>query len=254
MERQIGKVCRKVAAAVAAEEVRKEIVIDAADVQDYLGKRTIHGDEVAERTEAPGVAIGLAWTATGGDIMFFEVTRAPGEKGFTVTGQLGDVMKESAQAALSYVRSRADELQIDPCFFQSSDIHLHIPAGSIPKDGPSAGITMATALTSLLLQKPVQSYMGMTGEITLRGRVLPVGGIKEKVLAAARFGLETVVLPRQNEADLDDVPASVRDSLEFVLVDSVDEVLEAAFGVPGHTSLPDSMDEDRTLALSQPRV
>ncbi len=160
--------------------------------------------------------------------MFFEATKSPGDKGFTLTGQLGDVMKESAQAALSYVRSRASALNIDPETFRKSDIHLHIPAGAIPKDGPSAGITMATALVSLLTGKPLRPKVGMTGEITLRGKVLPIGGVKEKVLAAARFGLETIILPKHNEADLDDVPAAVREKLNFILVDTVDEVWAAA--------------------------
>ena len=228
LERQIGKTCRKVAARVAAGRVNGPIMVDGDNVVEFLGKRTIHSEEIVERTEAPGVAIGLAWTATGGDIMFFEVTRAPGDKGFTVTGQLGDVMKESAQAALSYVRSRADDLGIDPDIFRQSDIHMHIPAGAIPKDGPSAGITMATALASLFTGRPVKPFLGMTGEITLRGRVLPIGGLKEKVLAAARFGIKTVILPRLNEADLDDVPEVVREQMVFIPVDTVDEVLAAA--------------------------
>ena len=231
MERQIGKACRKLAAQVAAGTAPETTVIDAGNLVEYLGKRTVHREEIVERTEAPGVAVGLAWTAVGGDIMFFEATSAPGDRGFTITGQLGDVMKESAQAALSYVRSRADVLGIDAELFRTSDIHLHIPAGAIPKDGPSAGITMATALTSLFLKKPVRPYLGMTGEITLRGRVLPIGGLKEKVLAAARFGIKTVVIPKLNEADLDEVPDAVRESLEFVLVDNVDEVLHAALGI-----------------------
>ena len=238
IERQIGKICRKVAALVAADKSDGNIVITPENLTEYLGKRTVHSEEIAERTEAPGVAIGLAWTATGGDIMFFEATRAPGDKGFTLTGQLGDVMKESAQAALSYVRSRATELNIDPDLIKNSDIHLHIPAGAIPKDGPSAGITMATALSSLLLQKPIRPFLGMTGEITLRGRVLPVGGIKEKVLAAARHGLKTLILPKQNEADIEDVPEAVRQTLEFILVDTVDEVLTAAFEIPEESAEP----------------
>ncbi len=262
LERQIGKICRKVASRVAAgtlerptttvtEQVvtngklkgrgKKKIseaittqvavgynAIDKPQVLQYLGKREIHEEEIVERAEAPGVAVGLAWTVTGGDIMFFEATRSPGDKGFTLTGQLGDVMKESAQAALSYVRSRASALDIDPEIFRKSDIHLHIPAGAIPKDGPSAGITMATALVSLLTGRPLLPKIGMTGEITLRGKVLPIGGVKEKVLAATRFGLETIILPKRNEVDLDDLPASVRDKLKFVLVDTVDEVWAAA--------------------------
>ncbi len=232
LERQIGKVCRKVAAEVAAGSEGAPFVVDGDDVVAYLGKRTIHHEEIVERTEAPGVAIGLAWTATGGDILFFEATRSPGEKGFVVTGQLGEVMRESAQAALSYVRSRADALGIESEQFRTSDIHLHIPAGAIPKDGPSAGITMATALASLMTQRSVRPFLGMTGEITLRGRVLPIGGIKEKVLAAARFGIKTVILPRQNEADLDDIPETLREKMTFILVDTMDEVLEAALEPP----------------------
>ncbi|HRW05966.1 MAG TPA: endopeptidase La, partial [Caldilineaceae bacterium] len=228
LERQLGKVCRKIAAHVAtgAEEVAE--VVDKAEIVRYLGKRVIHEEEIIERVEMPGVAVGLAWTATGGDIMFFEATKSPGDKGFTLTGQLGDVMKESAQAALSYVRSRAAALDIDPEVFRKSDMHLHIPAGAIPKDGPSAGITMATALASLLTGKSLRPKVGMTGEITLRGKVLPVGGIKEKVLAAARFGLETVILPKRNEADLSELPEKLRETLNFVLVDTVDEVWKVA--------------------------
>jgi len=228
LERSIGKICRKLAARVAAGQASEQTKIDVADVVVYLGKREVYSEEIVERTEMAGVAIGLAWTATGGDIMFFEATKVPGEKGFTLTGQLGDVMKESAQAALSYVRNRAASLGIDPDFFKRSDIHLHIPAGAIPKDGPSAGITMATALASLLTGRPLRPYLGMTGEITLRGKVLPIGGIKEKVLAAARFGLKTIILPKRNEADLDDVPEAVRKEMKFILVDTVDEVLAAA--------------------------
>ena len=228
LERQIGKICRKIAAKVAVGSGDGSIVVEKANVGQFLGKREIHAEDLIERVEQPGVAVGLAWTATGGDIMFFEATKSPGDKGFTLTGQLGDVMKESAQAALSYVRSRASALNIDPDTFRKSDIHLHIPAGAIPKDGPSAGITMATALVSLLTGKPLRPKLGMTGEITLRGKVLPIGGVKEKVLAAARFGLETVILPKHNEADLDDVPATVREKLNFILVDTVDEVWAAA--------------------------
>jgi ATP-dependent Lon protease len=232
LEREIGKVCRKIAAKVAAGEAVEKIVISENDLFLYLGRRKFHKEEIAERTEMPGVAIGLAWTMTGGDMLFLEATRVPGDKGFTLTGQLGDVMKESAQAALSYVRNRAIPLGVDPEIFRKSDIHLHIPAGAIPKDGPSAGITMATALASLLTARPIKPELGMTGEITLRGKVLPVGGIKEKVLAAARFGLKTVILPKHNEADIDDVPQTVREQMNFILVDTVDEVLAAALDEP----------------------
>jgi ATP-dependent Lon protease len=165
---------------------------------------------------------------SGGDILFVEATRMPGSKGYTVTGQVGDVMKESAQAALSYVRSKAKDLGIDDDVFAKSDIHLHVPAGAIPKDGPSAGVTMATALVSLLTGRSVSPKVGMTGEITLRGQVLPIGGLKEKVLAARRAGLDTVILPRRNEPDLAELPEDVKKEIEFVLVDGVDEVLAAA--------------------------
>jgi ATP-dependent Lon protease len=228
MERQIGRICRKVAAKIAAGQISEHIEIRKGELGQYLGKRKFHAEEIAERLQIPGVAVGLSWTMTGGDILFFEATKMPGNKGFMLTGQLGDVMKESAQAALSYVRSRARDLQIDPQFFEKIDIHLHIPEGALPKDGPSAGVTMVTALASLLTARPVKSNIGMTGEITLRGKVLPIGGLKEKVLAAARFGLNTVIMPRQNEADLEDVPENVRDQMEFILVDSMDEVLAAA--------------------------
>lgn len=228
LERQIGKVCRKIAAGIAAGEIKRGRTVKAKDVATYLGKRRYFDEEIDERLENPGVAIGLVWTEAGGDITFFEATRMPGAKGYILTGQLGDVMKESAQAALSYVRSRAESLGIDPDFFTHSDIHLHIPEGAIPKDGPSAGITMATALASLLTNRPVRPKLGMTGEITLRGKVLPVGGVKEKVLAAARYGLDTVILPRRNDSDLDELPEAVRKQMKFILVDTVDEVLAAA--------------------------
>jgi ATP-dependent Lon protease len=232
LEREIAKVCRKIAAKVAAGEAPGKTIVSENELFIYLGRRKFHKEEIAERTEMPGVAIGLAWTMTGGDVLFLEATRVPGDKGFTLTGQLGEVMKESAQAALSYIRNRAVSLGIDPEIFRRSDIHLHIPAGAIPKDGPSAGITMATALASLLTGRPIKPEVGMTGEITLRGKVLPIGGVKEKVLAAARFGLKTIILPKHNEADLDDVPQTVREHMKFVLVDTVDEVLAAALDEP----------------------
>lgn len=232
LERQIGKVCRKIAAGVASGEIKRGRTIKGKDVATYLGKRRFFDEEINERLENPGVAIGLVWTEAGGDITFFEATRVPGAKGYTLTGQLGDVMKESAQAALSYIRARAESLNIDPDFFTHSDLHLHIPEGAIPKDGPSAGITMATALASLLTNRPVRPKLGMTGEITLRGKVLPIGGVKEKVLAAARYGLDTVILPRRNDSDLEELPESVRNQMNFILVDTVDEVLAAALLSP----------------------
>ena len=236
LERKIGGICRKVATKVAEGQEGK-VVVTEENVADYLGKPE-YFFEAAERLEIPGVAVALAWTATGGDILFIEATKMPGKKGFILTGQLGDVMKESAQAALSYVRSKAEELGIDGNFFEKHDIHLHVPAGAIPKDGPSAGITMATALASLLTGRPVKPDVGMTGEITLRGKVLPVGGIKEKVLAAHRAGLKTVILPKRNEKDLDDIPDEVKKEMKFILVDTVDEALDAALS--DHRGEPES--------------
>ena len=195
---------------------------------EYLGKRRFQREEIADRTSMPGVAVGLSWTMTGGEILFFEATKMPGKKGFVLTGQLGEVMKESAQAALSYVRSRAAELNIPPDFFEEIDIHLHIPEGALPKDGPSAGVTMVTAIASLLTGRPVDPDIGMTGEVTLRGKVLRIGGLKEKVLAAARAGLGTIIMPAANEADLEDLPENVRESMNFIPVDTVDEVLDTA--------------------------
>ncbi len=239
LEREVGSICRKVATKVAeglSPEAPSEpdegqegvkTLITEEKVAEFLGKPK-YFFEAAERTEIPGVATALAWTPTGGDILFIEATKMPGSKGFTLTGQLGDVMKESAQAALSYVRSKAEELGIDEDFFDGSDIHVHVPAGAMPKDGPSAGVTMATALASLLLDKPVRADVGMTGEITLRGQVLPVGGIKEKILAAHRVGLKTVILPQRNEPDLDDVPEEVKEEMTFILADKVDQVFGAA--------------------------
>jgi ATP-dependent Lon protease len=227
LERELGSICRKVATKVAEGEEGVKTLIAEEEVGEFLGKPK-YFFEVAERTEIPGVATGVAWTPTGGDILFIEATKMPGKKGFTLTGQLGDVMKESAQAALSYVRSKVKELGIAEDFFENNDIHLHVPAGSIPKDGPSAGVTMATALASLLLNKPVKSTVSMTGEITLRGQVLPVGGIKEKILAAHRAGLKTVILPKRNEPDLEDVPKDVKKVMKFILADQVDQVIEAA--------------------------
>jgi ATP-dependent Lon protease len=227
LERRIGAVCRKVAAKVA-EGFSGQIVVSKDAVPEYLGK-PVYFFEVAERTQIPGVATGLAWTPSGGDILFIEATKMKGSSNFSVTGKLGTVMKESAQAALSYVRTKAVELDIDEDVFGSIDIHLHVPAGAIPKDGPSAGVAMCTAIASVLKDVPVNGKLGMTGEITLRGQVLPVGGVKEKVLAAHRAGLEYICLPQRNEKDLDEVPQDVCDEMEFILVDRVEQVLEAAF-------------------------
>jgi ATP-dependent Lon protease len=228
LEREIGAVNRKVVTRIA-EGKKKKVKITPEHVREFLGRPKFFGnEEVAERTSIPGVATGLAYTPTGGDILFIEATGMPGSKGFRLTGSLGDVMQESAQAALSFVRSRTKDFSLETNFFDNTDIHLHVPGGAQPKDGPSAGVTMATALVSLVSKRPVRSDVGMTGEITLRGQVLPVGGIKEKVLAAHRSGLKTVILPKRNEADLEDLPEEVRKGMKFVYVDTVEQVISAA--------------------------
>jgi len=223
LEREIARICRKIARSITEGEAPPE-QITLTLLQRYLGAPKFFS-EVAERANEPGVATGLAWTPNGGDIIFVESTRMSGQKGLTLTGSLGDVMKESAQAALSYIRTRAEGLGIAPDFYDKSDIHVHVPAGAIPKDGPSAGVTIAASLASLMTGRPVRSDVAMTGEITLRGKVLPVGGIKEKVLAARRAGIRTVALPRRNEHDLDDIPAELRNEMEIIFVDTVDDVL-----------------------------
>ncbi|RMF52271.1 MAG: endopeptidase La [Chloroflexota bacterium] len=228
LERAIGSSVRKVATRIAEGEVKRVRVTPKA-VRSMLGKpRFGYGEELSSRTDLPGVATGLSVTAFGGDVLFVEATHMPGNKGFQYTGQLGEVMQESARAAFSYVRAHAQELGVSPDYFERHDIHLHVPAGAVPKDGPSAGVTMVTALASLMTSRPVKHNVAMTGEITLRGKVLPVGGIKDKVLAAHRFGVDTVILPRRNQPDLDDLPEDVRDAMTFILVDDVKEVLDAA--------------------------
>jgi ATP-dependent Lon protease len=228
LEREIGSVCRKVVTQIAEGKTGKT-GIDAEDIPKLLGKpRYYFAEEVEERTSLPGVATALAWTPAGGDIMFIEATQMPGNRGFQLTGQLGEVMQESARAALSYVRSKAKDLSLPVDFFDKHDIHIHVPAGAQPKDGPSAGVTMATALASLISGRAVRADVGMTGEITLRGKVLPIGGVKEKVLAAHRAGLKTVILPKRNEKDLDEVPEEVRNQIQFVFADQVDDVLAEA--------------------------
>ncbi len=226
LEREIGQVCRKAAVKIAANEVSR-IEVTPEVVREYLGKPKVYF-EAALRTEVPGVATGLAWTPVGGDVLFVEATRMRGKGNLIITGQLGDVMEESVRIAYSWVRSKMSELGIDPETFENSDFHIHVPEGAIPKDGPSAGITMATAIVSLLTGRPVQSTVGMTGEITLRGQVLPIGGVKQKVLAAHRAGLKTIILPQRNEKDLDELPEDVRNELTFVLVERINQVLEAA--------------------------
>jgi len=223
LERELGKALRKVATKIAAGDVKPPVTIDIGDVHEYLGRQKFFF-EAADRTAVPGVATGLAITGTGGDVLFIEASVMEGEPGLTLTGQLGDVMKESAQIALSYVWSHADELRIDPANLNRR-FHLHVPAGAVPKDGPSAGIAMTTALASLLSGRPVRSVVGMTGEVTLQGRVLPIGGVKQKVLAAHRAGLKEVVLPKRNEGDLDDVPEQVRKEMTFHIAETIDDVL-----------------------------
>ncbi|TVR81020.1 MAG: endopeptidase La [Rhodospirillales bacterium] len=236
LEREIGGVFRRVAMRIAEGETGT-VHIDSEDLPAILGPRRFE-NEVAMRTSVPGVATGLAWTPTGGDILFIEATRIPGTGKLILTGHLGDVMKESAQAALSLVKSRAGALGVDPELFEKSDIHVHVPAGAIPKDGPSAGVAMAVALMSLLSDKPIRSDVAMTGEISLRGLVLPVGGIKEKVVAAARAGLKQVILPARNRKDLDDVPKDARRLVDFVWVDDVDQAAGAALGEQEAASAP----------------
>ncbi|MHC2626327.1 ATP-dependent Lon protease [Bradyrhizobium huanghuaihaiense] len=226
LEREIGKVFRHAAVQVA-EGTTTKVVVSPKDIATVLGQPRFEG-EIAQRTSIPGVATGLAWTPVGGDILFIEASRVPGRGGMILTGQLGEVMRESVQAALTLVKSRASQLGIDPSVFEKSDIHVHVPAGATPKDGPSAGVAMFTALTSLLTNRTVRSDTAMTGEISLRGLVLPVGGIKEKVVAAAAAGLKRVMLPARNKRDYDDIPQSARDNLEFIWLERVDEAIAAA--------------------------
>jgi ATP-dependent Lon protease len=233
LERRLADVLRKAARQIAEGKTRATMVrIDDRRVRSGLGPRRFEG-EVRKRTAEPGVATGLAFTAAGGDVLFFEATAYPGKGRLTITGQLGEVMQESAQAALSWVRAHAEQLGVDPAWFQEHDVHLHVPAGAVPKDGPSAGITMAVAIASLVRNQPVAEDVGMTGEITLTGLVLPIGGIREKALAAQRAGLKRVILPRDNEPDLKELPAETKRELEFIPVDSIEDVLAAAFdGAP----------------------
>jgi ATP-dependent Lon protease len=226
LEREIGSVFRRVAMRIAEGVVDKER-IDSEQLPGILGPRKYESD-VAMRTSVPGVATGLAWTPVGGDILFIEATRLPGNGKLILTGQLGEVMKESAQAALSLVKSRAHELGLNQDIFEKNDIHVHVPAGAIPKDGPSAGVAMFTALYSAFSERIVQSDVAMTGEISLRGLVLPVGGIKEKVIAAARAGIKTVMLPARNQRDFEEIPEAVRNQLRFIWLEKVDDVLKIA--------------------------
>lgn len=226
LERQIATICRRTARKIVEKKARS-VSVTGRNLKDFLGAPEVFHESVERSTEA-GVAIGLAWTSVGGDILFVEATQMAGKGQLILTGSLGDVMKESVQAALSYVRSHAGALKIDVAVFEKSDFHVHVPAGAIPKDGPSAGITMAVALASLLLRRPVKPALAMTGEITLRGKILPVGGIKEKVLAASRSGVKTILLPEQNRKDWGEIPAEVRRAVKFVFVKSIGEALTAS--------------------------
>jgi ATP-dependent Lon protease len=250
LERRLADVFRKAARQVAEGKSRAaKLRIDERKVRAWLGPRRF-SSEVRKRTSDPGVATGLAYTAVGGDVLFIEATAYPGKGRLTITGQLGEVMQESAQAALSWVRSHAEQLGLDPHWFAENDVHIHVPAGAVPKDGPSAGITIATAIASLVRSEPVSEDVAMTGEITLTGQVLPIGGIREKALAAQRAGLKRVIVPRENEHDLEELPAETKRELEFVLVDSIDEVLSAAFDGRVPTRAKPSVVRDRQAARS----
>jgi len=236
LEREIGRLLRKAATKLAAGERQSPIHVQANDVREWLGRPHFYF-ESADRTSVPGVATGLAVTGAGGDVLFVEASVSDGPEGLTLTGQLGDVMKESAEIAMSYVRSHTAKLNIDPKAFTGKRFHLHVPAGAVPKDGPSAGVTMTTALVSLLRDEPVRPNVGMTGEVTLQGRVLPIGGVKQKVLAAHRAGLTEVILPERNGADLEDVPEEVRNVMTFHLAATVADVLTSALNGERQSSM-----------------
>jgi len=227
LEREIGSILRKIARQVLQSGPEFQIVVDRSKTRQLLGKAKYRSQQIHDKSEI-GLATGLAWTEVGGEILSTEVALSRGKGNLTLTGKLGDVMQESARAALSYVRSRAELFGLDPDFHASLDIHIHVPEGAIPKDGPSAGITMATALLSSVTKIPVHRDIAMTGEITLRGKVLPVGGVKDKILAAARAGISRVILPADNERDLEEIPQDVRDKMEFHLVENMDEVVSVA--------------------------
>jgi ATP-dependent Lon protease len=227
LERELGTILRKTATKIASEDVKPPVEVDEEVVREALGRQKVFR-ETAERTAVPGVATGLAATATGGDVLFIEATSHKDGDKLVLTGQLGDVMKESAQIAISSVRALAPQLGIDEDAFESRAFHVHVPAGAIPKDGPSAGITMATAIASLLTQRPVKHTVGMTGEITLQGRVLPIGGLKQKVLAAHAAGITDIIIPERNRADLEELPENVRQDVTFHPVMSIGEVLSLA--------------------------
>ena len=250
LERQIARVCRKVAHKVVTTKRSKRIDIDAKQVQELLGPPE-YSDLRADETPKPGVAVGLAWTWAGGDILHIETSTMPGKGGLTLTGQLGEVMKESAQAAYTYLRAHAKALRIPAHFYRNVDMHVHIPEGAIPKDGPSAGVTLAVSIASALRNKAPNPSIAMTGEITLRGRVLSVGGVKEKVLAAHRAGIKTIIMPTENEKDLHEIPADVKAEIRFIFVNEMDEVIHAAFGGPGS---PRSRKKPKAKSKAKPKA
>jgi ATP-dependent Lon protease len=263
LEREIASICRKVAREVVGDvkkkEPRKEYKILASSIQKYLGPPRFKQTQIEEEEEQIGMVTGLAWTQVGGELLCVETLIMPGKGKLTVTGKLGDVMKESSQAAVSYVRSRSKHLPLEENFYKKYDIHIHIPEGAIPKDGPSAGITMCTSIVSALTRKPVRHDIAMTGEITLRGRVLPIGGLKEKILAAHRGGIKKVIIPKENEKDLKDIPSLVCKQLNIVLVEHIDEVLSHAIimeegrtffinsDIPIHSIDKDTLQHDASL-------
>jgi ATP-dependent Lon protease len=250
LERRIADLCRKTARRFA-EGNRRKLRIDEKRAREWLGPRRFAG-EVRKRTADPGVATGLAVTAVGGDVLFIEATGYPGNGKLIVTGQLGEVMQESAHAALSWVRSHAEQLGLDPEWFSKHDVHVHVPAGAVPKDGPSAGITIATALVSLARGEAVSSDVAMTGEITLTGQVLQIGGVRDKVLAAQRAGVHRVILPRENAPDLVELPQQAREQLEFVLADTIGDVLGAAFDGPSAKPKPKAKTKRRPRTAATP--
>jgi ATP-dependent Lon protease len=256
LEREIASVMRRDVADMAVGKRPRRGSDDTKRVRAALGKRRFF-DDAAERIDRPGVATGLVWTPTGGEFIFVEAALTPGKGELKLTGQLGEVMKESASAALSYLKARAADIGIDPSLFDKNDIHVHVPAGAQPKEGPSAGVTVLTAMASILTGRPVRDDVAMTGEITLRGRVLPIGGIKEKVLGAHRAGLRRVLLPTHNEADLDDIPPDLRKEMQLVLIDSIDQVLHealtprAALAATGANGSPKNGRATRSVAVGR---
>jgi len=250
LERQIAAVCRKAARRIAEGE-KEKMSADDKLVREWLGPRRFIAD-IRKRTSEPGVATGLAVTAVGGDVLFIEATAYPGDGRLKVTGQLGEVMQESAQAAHSWVRTHGLELDIDPHWFGQNEVHVHIPAGAVPKDGPSAGITMATAIASIATGKPVSDEVAMTGELTLSGQVLPIGGLREKALAAQRAGIKKVIFPRENESDLEELPEETRKEIEFIPVDWIEEAFEVAFdGSLPHVASARPLTRERKAAASR---